>query len=138
MRFLDIRAFIIKIPASATSIFLNFYVIFMNYKSGLQFNGSCYVLIFNGFPRNQVDNITAATRQIALDIIKPPSNFALKLITYQIIFQMPHFIQDFTQLSLFLGLAGTNKGDQFSFRCFSILNKILMDLDGKSFFIMML
>ena len=46
-----------------------------------------YVLLLRGFTRNQVDNITAVTRQIDSDLIKATSNFRLKLIiTYQIIF----------------------------------------------------
>ena len=74
-------------PGSATPIFLSFYVTFMNSKSGLEINGWSYVLIFTVFARNQVDTVTAVTRQIASDIIKPTSNFTLKLIiSYQIIF----------------------------------------------------
>ena len=71
----------------ATPIFLSFYVTFMNSESGIEINGWSYVLIFTVFTRNQVDNITAITTQIASDIIKPASNLTLKLIvSYQIIF----------------------------------------------------
>ena len=74
-------------PGSATPIFLSFYVTFMNSKSGLEINGGFYVLIFTVFVRNQVDNIAAVRRQVASDIIKPTSDFTLKLIiSYQIIF----------------------------------------------------
>ena len=42
---------------------------------------------FTVFTRNQVDDITAVTRQFASYIIKPTSNFTLKLIiSYQKIF----------------------------------------------------
>ena len=59
----------------------------MNSKSGLEINGGFYVLIFTVFVRNQVDNIAAVRRQVASDIIKPTSDFTLKLIiSYQIIF----------------------------------------------------
>ena len=47
---------------------------------------------------------------------------------------MSHFLQDVIQLSLFLGLAGNKEGDKISFRFFSRLYKVLMDLDGKIFF----
>ena len=43
-------------------------------------------------------------------------------------------LQDVIQLSLVLGLAGNNEGGKFSFRFFSRLYKVLMDLDGKIFF----
>ena len=80
MWILDIRVFSIKLTGSATPIFLSFYVTFMNSKSGLEVNGGPYVLTFTVFTRNQVDNITAVTRQIASDIIKPSSNFTHKRI----------------------------------------------------------
>ena len=74
-------------PGSATPIFVSFYVTFMNSKSGLEINDWSYILIFTVFIRNQVDNITAVTRQIASDMIKPTNNFTLKLIiSYLIIF----------------------------------------------------
>ena len=42
---------------------------------------------FTVFTRNQVDDITAVTRQFASYIIKPTNNFTLKLIiSYQKIF----------------------------------------------------
>ena len=87
MWILDIRVFAMKMSGGATPIFLNFYVTFMNSESGIEINGWSYVLIFTVFTRNQVDNITAITTQIASDIIKPASNLTLKLIiSYQIIF----------------------------------------------------
>ena len=44
-------------------------------------------MIFTVFTRNQVDDITAVTRQFASDIIKPTSNFTVKrIISYQKIF----------------------------------------------------
>ena len=43
-------------------------------------------------------------------------------------------LQDVIQLSLVLGLAGNNEGGKISFRFFSRLYKVLMDLDGKIFF----
>ena len=59
----------------------------MNSESGLEINGLYYVLIFTVFTRNQVDNSTAVTAQIACDIIKPTSDFTLQvIISYQIIF----------------------------------------------------
>ena len=67
--------------------FLVFMSLFMNSESGLEINGRSYVLILTVFTRNQVDNITAVTRQIASDILKPTSNFTLKLIiSYQVFF----------------------------------------------------
>ena len=73
--------------------FLVFMSLFMNSESGLEINGRSYVLILTVFTRNQVDNITAVTRQIASDILKPASNFTLKLIiSYQVFFS---FVQSF-------------------------------------------
>ena len=69
---LDIRAFSIKM-----SIFLSFYLTFMNSKSGLEVNSWSYILMFTVFTRNQVDDITAVTRQIAFDITKPTCNLNL-------------------------------------------------------------
>ena len=43
--------------------------------------------------------------------------------------QTSHFLQDVIQLSLFLGLAANKEGDKISFRFFSLLYKVLMDLD---------
>ena len=48
---------------------------------------------------------------------------------------MSHFLHDVIQLLLFLGLAGNKEGDKISVRFFSLLYKVLMDLDGKIFFI---
>ena len=74
-------------PDSATPIFLSYYVTFMNSESGHEINDWSYKLIFTVFTRNQVDNTSAITTQIVPDIIKPASNFTLKLIiSYQIIF----------------------------------------------------
>ena len=71
---------------STTPIFLSFYVIFMNSESGIEINGWSSVLIFTVFTRNQIDNISAITTQIASDIIKSASNLTLTLIiSYQII-----------------------------------------------------
>ena len=64
---------------SATPIFPSFYVTFMNSKSGLEVNSWFHVLIFRVFTRNQEDDITAATWQIASGITKPTINFTLKL-----------------------------------------------------------
>ena len=43
-------------------------------------------------------------------------------------------LQDVIQLSLFLGLAGNKEVDKISFSFFSLLYKVLMDLDGEIFF----
>ena len=51
---------------------------------------------------------------------------------------MSHFLQDVIQLSLFLGLAGNKEGDKIPFRFFSLLYKVLMDLDGKTSHILMM
>ena len=48
---------------------------------------------------------------------------------------MSHLLDDVIQLSLFLGLAGNKKGDKIPFRFFSLSYKVLIDLDGKIFFI---
>ena len=47
---------------------------------------------------------------------------------------MSHLLQDVIPLSLVLGLAENKEGDKISFRFFSRLYKVLMDLDGKFFF----
>ena len=74
-------------PASAEPIFASFYVTFMNSESGLEINGLSYILVFTVFITNQVDKITAVTTQLASDVIKPASNFTLKLtISYRITF----------------------------------------------------
>ena len=70
---LDIRAFTIKIPRSATPLLLNFDLTFMNSECGLEVNGLSYVLIFTIFTRKQVDNINAVTRKM----IKFASGFFL-------------------------------------------------------------
>ena len=79
--------FSIKMPGGATPIFHRFFFTSMNSKSDVEINGWSYVLIFTVFTRNQVDDITAVTRQFASDIIKPTSNFTLiRIISYQRIF----------------------------------------------------
>ena len=122
-------------PGNATPIFLSFYVTFLNSESGLEINGCSYVLIFTVFTRNQVDNITAVTTQITSDIIKPTSNLKLKvIISYQIIFADVTFLTrcytTFTILRF-----GRKQGDKISFMFFSLLYKVLIDLDGKILFI---
>ena len=69
---------------------------------------------------------------LTLQSLQVTSHLNLLLVIKNFL-QMSHFLQDVIQPSLFLGLAGNEKGDNISFRFFSFLYNVLMDLGEENF-----